>query len=250
MKKPHPIVIPKVLLTKNGSDRRDLVSQACLAAIRTGRARTGSSSYSKGWRKKCVITDHVVLQLRALGFDAVAMNDAPRGGANGEYVVITTHRGADRQARAKFVREMRVAQGEKVRLARAQDDNFIQQWAYEAVRLVNTSPLDVYSGCGVYRVGWRDGKITCALYGGYHKSCPFGTPLEKWQQAVDTIMLNHADTIIKMDGSGTEFFFRNLEDADLVTNATEIFQVPSVYGGLHTNIRPAHAQVLEPHLQP
>lgn len=250
MKQTDPIVIPGVLLTKNGSDRRDLVSQACLAAIRTGSARTGSSSYSRGWRHKNVISAHVVLRLRALGYDAVAMNDAPRGGANGEYVVNTTHRGADRQARAKFVREARAAQWEKVRLATAQEDGFIHEQASQKVRLVNTSPLDVYSGCGVYRVGWRDGKITCALYGGYHKSCPFGTPLEKWQQAVDTIMLNHADIIIKMDGSGTEFFFRNLEDADLVTNATEIFQVPSVYGGLHTNIRPAHAQVLEPHLQP
>lgn len=244
--------IPSALLTKFGSERKDNVSQACISAIRTGEARTGSSSYSKGWAKKNVITNHVVLQLRALGYDAIGMNDAPRGGANGEHVVITTFRGTNREARIAFVREIRRGFMESAYRRLAASHEFIMAQARKMVR-VGEDEKEVYSGCGSYLVGWRRGKITCAIHGSHKMglsvigaSCPYMVDREAWREAVKSVMMQYADELVYMDGSGTEFFFRNLTDADKVTNATEISWVPSSKGGMHRNITPINLQIIEP----
>lgn len=101
-----------------------------------------------------------------------------------------------------------------------------------------------YNGCGVYRVGWKHGKMTCSLYGGYHNSCPEGISLTDWKKAVDQVVAKYADHFIKMDGSGCEFFFRDFEDADKVTIATEVYFVPDRNGMPHLNIQAAEAMVV------
>ena len=89
--------------------------------------------------------------------------------------------------------------------------------------------------------------MTCTLYGGFHGSKGYDCiPENVWIDAVMIEMKKYSDHIVKMDGSGTQFFFRNFEDADLVTNATEVYYVPSYRGGLHLNIQPATVEVLTP----
>jgi hypothetical protein len=121
--------------------------------------------------------------------------------------------------------------------------DFIAKEARNAVDVIEAS-TDGYHGCGVYRTGWRNGKMTCTLYRGFHGSCPYGIDEKAWIEAVILEMKKYSDHIVKMDGSGTEFFFRNMEDADLVTNATQVYCVPTLSGGLHLNIQPAFAEVI------
>lgn len=121
-------------------------------------------------------------------------------------------------------------------------------WTEENERQFWEAPSDGYHGCGVYRTGWKNGKMTCTLYQGFHGSCPYGVEMNAWVVAVETEMKKYSDHMVKMDGSGTEFFFRDIEDADLVTNATEIYTVPSAYCGRHLNIQPAFAEVVGPKL--
>jgi hypothetical protein len=113
-----------------------------------------------------------------------------------------------------------------------------EYWTNKDERNFWESLSDGYHGCGVYRTGWRNGKMTCTLYRGFHGSCPYGIDPKAWSEAVILEMMKYSDHIVKMDGSGTEFFFRNMEDADLVTNATEVYSVPTLSGGLHLNIQP------------
>lgn len=79
--------------------------------------------------------------------------------------------------------------------------------------------------------------MTCTIYGGYHDSTPYGVDKDIWRCAVIKEMLKHADHIVKMDGSGCEFFFRDIEDAGLVTKKIKTYLVPSVHGGVHLNIQ-------------
>jgi len=51
-----------------------------------GFTRTGKSSYSKGWANKSVWTSDVITACKSLGINYEVGNDAPRGGASGEYV--------------------------------------------------------------------------------------------------------------------------------------------------------------------
>lgn len=228
---------------KNGSEKSDLVSHACIQALRGNKGRAIKGRGKWGLVDK---TKDVVDLLRKLGFDAVALNDAPRGGKNGNYVVVTYFRDKDREARKKFVKEAR----EIIRWAAyrecAQSSSFIQQRAEEMVSIFKSDVVnDLYHGCGVYRVGWRNGQMTCAIKGGYTNSLPYLTPLHQWTKAVEEIMYKHADHIVMMFGSGTEFFFQNFQDADLVTNATRVYFVPKASGGRHLNIVPTRATVIE-----
>lgn len=239
-------LIQEHFTTKNGKERKDNVSKACINAIRHGKSYT-VRSYGRFGSKD--VTKEVLKRLTALNLDVAVMNNAPRGGKIGNHVVLTFHRSGDRKARFEFIKKFREQHRWNLYFKEAQTPTFIEARAREAVKVINTSIVeDGYHGCGVYRVGWRNGKITCTLKGGYHDSCPYGTPAQAWKEAVERIMLQHADHIVKMDGSGTEFFFRNFEDADLVTNATVSYLVPSSTGGMHLNIQPAEAQVLEPNL--
>jgi hypothetical protein len=117
-------------------------------------------------------------------------------------------------------------------------------WTDKDERNFWESASNGYHGCGVYRTGWKNGKMTCTLYRGFHGSCPYGIDEKSWIKAVTLEMKKYSDHIVKMDGSGNEFFFSNTEDADLVTNAIEVYCVPTLSGGLHLNIQPAFAEVI------
>lgn len=55
-----------------------------------GRTYTGYSFYrARGWAAKRIWTEEVLFVLRKLGIACTSGNNAPRGGANGEYVQVT-----------------------------------------------------------------------------------------------------------------------------------------------------------------
>ena len=86
--------------------------------------RTGHSGYSKGWASKSVWTMKVCMALDSAKIKYVYGNDAPRGGANGEYVQITDKVLLKQiEARMKPIREdiaAKQAEEEKVKEERNQ----------------------------------------------------------------------------------------------------------------------------------
>jgi hypothetical protein len=65
---------------------RGNVRTAVESIMRTGSARTGSSGFSGGWANKSTWTADTVAACKARGIIVESGNDAPRGGASGEYV--------------------------------------------------------------------------------------------------------------------------------------------------------------------
>ena len=61
---------------------------------------TGLSGYSKGWSRKSIWTYDVCSLLREVGIKHTFGNNAPRGGASGEYVEITDVRFINRKKKA------------------------------------------------------------------------------------------------------------------------------------------------------
>ncbi len=76
-----------IIIRQNSNEHYSLMS-----LFKGAIARTGSSSYSKGYVYKAVWTDKVLAICSALRLDVEAGNDAPRGGALGEYVAATNRR--------------------------------------------------------------------------------------------------------------------------------------------------------------
>lgn len=100
-------------------------------------------------------------------------------------------------------------------------------------------PDDGYRGCGVYRIAISNGKITATLYGGYHNSCPTDIDLEKWVPVVREELEKHG-TVVKADGSGTQFFLREQPQPGLIE--TKEYNVPAPHGDgshglIHHNIQ-------------
>lgn len=84
----------KALLRQSTARGRGL--SALKEIIRTGTARTGSSGYSKGWAHKSIWTSETIAACREIGIAVVNGNDAPRGGASGEYVMLSADRRSNR----------------------------------------------------------------------------------------------------------------------------------------------------------
>lgn len=63
--------------------------KSAIECLNTGISRTGKSSYSGGYSNKSVWTTTTFGILLDLGIECEFGNDAPRGGANGEFVRIT-----------------------------------------------------------------------------------------------------------------------------------------------------------------
>lgn len=77
-------------LTKlHSSLKKGKVKSAISKLLLTGKARTGESSYSCGRGHKSIWTDEVAYVLRKNNISFECGNDAPRGGANGEFVKLT-----------------------------------------------------------------------------------------------------------------------------------------------------------------
>lgn len=68
---------------------RGKVKSAINMLLATGKARTGESSYSCGRGHKSLWTEEVAYVLRKHNISFECGNDAPRGGANGEFVKLT-----------------------------------------------------------------------------------------------------------------------------------------------------------------
>lgn len=66
--------------------------QSIQELVRNGTTRTGSSGYSKGWANKSTWTALTVHHAQRLGLVVEQGNDAPRGGANGEFVKLVDDR--------------------------------------------------------------------------------------------------------------------------------------------------------------
>lgn len=98
--------------------------------------------------------------------------------------------------------------------------------------------LSAYRGAGVYRLVIKNKRILGSIPGGFHDSRRLcGICAEAWQQALMTAVTEKAGNdvdLVKADGSGTYFYLRNGEDADLIS--TREYDVPSAQGGLHHNI--------------
>jgi len=123
----------------------------------------------------------------------------------------------------------------------------IRAAARKAINVVANNPypdparyyVNCYHGCGIYRVAIKDGRITATLYGGYHNSCPMDIDMEKWVPVVCEEMEKHG-TVVKADGSGTQFFLREQPDAGLIE--TKEYNVPAPHGDgshgyIHHNIQ-------------
>lgn len=92
---------------------RGNVKIAVESIITKGFARTGSSGYSGGYANRTIITHLVVTACAERGILVESGNDAPRGGANGEYVRLVSDKRKNRAIHAsisasKAEREARV----------------------------------------------------------------------------------------------------------------------------------------------
>lgn len=69
--------------------RSKVINNSILELNNNGTTQTGRSGYSKGWANKSIWTSEVAAILDSEGISYERGNDAPRGGASGEYVRIT-----------------------------------------------------------------------------------------------------------------------------------------------------------------
>lgn len=101
---------------KKYNDLRDLkgnVRASIQQLINYGTTCTGRSGYSKGWASKSVWTADVVKACEELGIVVEAGNDAPKGGANGEYVRLV----ADKRKNRNIWAAQKAAKAAKEKLA-------------------------------------------------------------------------------------------------------------------------------------
>lgn len=66
--------------------------QSTMGIIDSGYSSTGSSGYSKGWSHKSIWTLNAWSSCHDLGLSVSSGNNAPRGGANGEYISLDADR--------------------------------------------------------------------------------------------------------------------------------------------------------------
>jgi hypothetical protein len=76
---------------------RGNVKKSLNSLVLTGIAYTGHSGYSKGWASKSVWTADVVAACKELGIEVESGNDAPKGGANGEFVRLVSDKRKNRK---------------------------------------------------------------------------------------------------------------------------------------------------------
>lgn len=98
--------------------------------------------------------------------------------------------------------------------------------------------LNAYRGARVYRLIVKDRRIIGSIEDGFYGSNPYlGLDKETWRQALIAAVeerVGKGCQFLKADGSGTYFYLRNHEDAQLLD--TRVFEVPQWGGGLHRNI--------------
>jgi hypothetical protein len=89
------------------------VRSAVESILLTGFARTGSSGYSGGWSSKSVWTADTVAACQERGIIVESGNDAPRGGASGEYVRLVADKRKNRSIHTAITARVEAARLEK-----------------------------------------------------------------------------------------------------------------------------------------
>jgi hypothetical protein len=89
-------IASKVSLLIKGT--RGSVRTSLIELFTTGETTTGTSGYSGGYARKSVWTAETVRQAQAIGLTVESGNNAPRGGASGEYVRLVADRRKNRLA--------------------------------------------------------------------------------------------------------------------------------------------------------
>lgn len=106
----------KTVVNTNLKGLKGNLKIAVESIITNGFARTGSSGYSGGWANKTIITHLVVRECENRGIIVESGNDAPRGGANGEYVRLASDKRKNRSINAAIaarVEASRIAREER-----------------------------------------------------------------------------------------------------------------------------------------
>lgn len=80
--------LEKKLLTARKGNVRDSLRDL----LTYGTTITGSSGYSGGWAKKSIWTGQTAIAAQDLGLSVITGNNAPRGGAGGEFVALSENR--------------------------------------------------------------------------------------------------------------------------------------------------------------
>ena len=96
-------------------DYRGNVRKSLNELIATGYTRTGHSGYSNGWASKSIWTGELLSACQELGIMVESGNDAPKGGANGEFVALSSDKRKNKKiwAEIKLAAAARLAASEK-----------------------------------------------------------------------------------------------------------------------------------------
>lgn len=220
-----------------------------------GYVRTGYYQGSGRHTRAIDDTNMVVNALRTLHIAHAQGNDAPRGGVSGNYVIITSEAVMKEIGKTGNWQTLRKNAGREWKYIKQHPYTHAELLAHAESRLswVNKEDendedgrywISAYHGCGVYELVIKDGRIAASLAEGFHWTRPTAdnriTPTrEEWIAALSEVVTAHIGTGFhwaKADGSGTYFYLRDEEDAELLQNVRE-YDVPDMmHGGLHHNI--------------
>lgn len=220
-----------------------------------GYAHTGYYQGSGRHTKAIDKTNEVVSALRSLRIAHAQGNDAPRGGVSGNFVIITSEAVMKEIGKSDEYKKLNKIAGSEwkyVKQTPYTHEELISR-AMKELSFVNKEDendvegrywLNAYHGCGTYELVIKNGRIAASLYCGFHPTIPQGknriSPTrEEWIAAlaeVVTSRIGEGWQWVKADGSGTYFFLRNMEDAELL-DEVKWYDVPDMMnGGLHRNI--------------
>lgn len=168
--------------------------------IRTG-FYTGTGKNTKSHN----VTGQKMQELNNAGFYGIEKNDAPRNGVGGKYILVL----------GKYLKSKAS----------------IRKLAFQKINFLDFGD-ELYHGCGVYRVAVNhENKIIASLYGGYHDSCPMNVKPDAWEKVCKEVFASFGH-VHKVDGSGTQFFFRENPGFEV----KEYF-VPNMNGFPHLNLQ-------------
>lgn len=100
---------------------RGNVRQSLIELASNGATRTGTSGYSKGWSNKSIWTGDVCRACAEIGLVVISGNDAPRGGANGEFVALVADKRKNRLAHKYQALDARRRSIARIRFAKKQE---------------------------------------------------------------------------------------------------------------------------------
>lgn len=226
-----------------------------LQLAQNGYCRTGYYQGSGRHTRAIDDTSMVINALRTLHISHAQGNDAPRGGVSGNYVVLTSEAMMKEIGKTSTYRTLRKNAGGEWKYIKKHAYNHDELLNHAEKKLSWCNPedendedgrywLNAYHGCGVYELVIKDGRIAASLPEGFHWTCPqaadrISPSREEWKAILAEVInarIGEGWTWAKADGSGTYFYLRNEEDAELLNNVRE-YDVPDLqYGGLHHNV--------------